>query len=78
MSKMNLSYNKLVNDPIDRLCQARNNIISVNQYLQEIQGSSQELIQLLYDSEEQLNLLQRWFIVNHEFIMDGIMELENE
>lgn len=79
MSKFQLSTNDLVNNPIERLCQARNNVISVNQHLQEFKTSdSAEIIQLLYDSEEQLNLLQRWFMRNYEFIAEALYELDEE
>lgn len=56
-----------INNPIGILFAVRNNIISANQYLQELNNSkSNELIQLLDDSVQELNLLQRWFMRNEK------------
>lgn len=69
LSNAQIPDNDLINNPIERLFKARNNIISLNQYLQEFSHiDSPEPLQLLQDSEQELNLLQRWFMRNENII----------
>ncbi len=78
LSNAQIFDNDLINNPIERLFKARNNIISANQHLQEFDCSSLEIINLLDDSEQELNLLQRWFMRNDKYLVGVLGGLKNE